>query len=119
MMVRPPWLNQHEDGTDENQKFVVNTQDYSEEGYNILFFYADPLLPGTTGRHAVVTVNANGAISNKIVIRQGDDKTTGINTVSTNADVKTNNAVYNLEGQRVAKDYKGIVIENGVKRLNK
>lgn len=114
-----PWLNQHEDGTDENQKFVVNTQDYSEEGYNILFFYADPLPAGTTGRHAVVTVNANGAISNKIVIRQGDDKTTGINTVSTNADVKTNNAVYNLEGQKVTKDYKGIVIENGVKRLNK
>lgn len=114
-----PWLNQHEDGTDENQKFVVNTQNYSDNGFNMLFFYADPLPAGTTGRHAVVTVNANGAVSNKIVIRQGDDKTTGINAVSSDAAVKANNAIYNLEGQQVTKDYKGIVIENGVKRLNK
>ncbi|MBR1666770.1 MAG: hypothetical protein IJ693_00680 [Bacteroidaceae bacterium] len=30
-----------------------------------------------------------------------------------------NGAIYNLAGQRVGKDYKGIIIQNGVKKLNK
>ena len=32
---------------------------------------------------------------------------------------KKDGAIYNLAGQRVGKDYKGIIIQNGVKRLNK
>ena len=42
---------------------------------------------------------------------------TGINSV-TSAE-KNNGAIYNLAGQRVSKSYKGIIIENGVKKLNK
>ena len=46
------------------------------------------------------------------------DGGTGIKSVDTN---KTNNsdAIYNLSGQRVSKDYKGIVIKNGNKYIAK
>jgi len=45
-----------------------------------------------------------------------DDDATGINGVSSS---KKNAARYNLSGQRVGNDYKGIVIENGKKYLVK
>lgn len=41
---------------------------------------------------------------------------TGIETISS---VKANGAIYNVAGQRVAENYKGIVIKNGKKYLNK
>ena len=33
--------------------------------------------------------------------------------------VKSNDAIYNLAGQRVSKDYKGIVVKNGKKYITK
>ena len=42
---------------------------------------------------------------------------TSINTVKTSAD--TNSAFYNMAGQKVSKDYKGLVIQNGRKVLKK
>ena len=45
------------------------------------------------------------------------DDGTGISTVVTNTTVPT--VTYNLAGQRVSKDYKGIVIKNGKKVVNK
>ncbi|MBR6180949.1 MAG: hypothetical protein IKQ77_07040 [Prevotella sp.] len=45
------------------------------------------------------------------------DDGTGISTVVTNTKVPT--VTYNLAGQRVSKDYKGIVIKNGKKVVNK
>ena len=50
--------------------------------------------------------------ANGIKIWVGDDAT-GIEDL--NADLNLNNAIYNMAGQRVGKDYKGIVIENGKK----
>ena len=41
----------------------------------------------------------------------------GISTVKAN--VENNSAIYNLAGQKVAKDYKGLVIKNGVKMIQK
>ncbi len=43
--------------------------------------------------------------------------TTGINAVENNA--KANDVMYNLAGQRVSKNYKGVVIVNGKKYMNK
>ena len=42
---------------------------------------------------------------------------TGINDITTGSNtlVKSNDATYNLAGQRVGKSYKGIVISNGKK----
>ena len=45
------------------------------------------------------------------------EKTTGINTIKANTDV--NAPVYNLAGQQVEKSYKGLVIKNGKKVINK
>lgn len=45
------------------------------------------------------------------------EEVTGVNTIAKSVDV--NAPVYNLRGQRVSADYKGIVIKNGKKYLNK
>ncbi|WP_223926646.1 hypothetical protein [Prevotella lacticifex] len=48
------------------------------------------------------------------------DETTGISAVSTSANSLNDNAeMYNLAGQRVTKAYKGVVIQNGKKFINK
>ncbi len=46
------------------------------------------------------------------------DSSTGISNVS-ESKKPVNNAIYNLAGQRVGKDYKGIVITNGKKSVQK
>ncbi len=46
-----------------------------------------------------------------------DEGTSGINTIKANTDV--NAPVYNLAGQQVEKSYKGLVIKNGKKVINK
>ena len=46
-----------------------------------------------------------------------DDDATAIKGVE--SDTAENGAIYNLAGQRVGKDYKGIVIKNGKKFMNK
>lgn len=45
--------------------------------------------------------------------------TTGIAGVTTNVEKKANNRIYNLAGQQVDKNYKGVVIVNGQKKLQK
>ena len=47
-----------------------------------------------------------------------DETTTGINEIEAEA-AQDNAAIYNLAGQRVSKEYKGVVIKNGKKFLNK
>lgn len=48
-----------------------------------------------------------------------DGETTGIANVDVNDNVDANAPMYNLAGQRVNKSYKGVVIVNGKKMLNK
>ena len=51
----------------------------------------------------------------KIDITSG---TSGINAVKSET-IDVNAPVYNLAGQQVNKSYKGVVIQNGVKRIQK
>lgn len=44
---------------------------------------------------------------------------TGIAGVAVKADKAAGNRIFNLAGQQVSKDYKGVVIQNGVKKLQK
>ena len=44
-------------------------------------------------------------------------QTTGIKNVENN--MKSNAATYNMAGQRVGKNYKGVVIKNGKKYMNR
>lgn len=53
-----------------------------------------------------------------VVISYGSDDPTGIENVATEA-VKKDNRIFNLAGQQVGKDYKGIVIKNGKKMIQK
>lgn len=53
-----------------------------------------------------------------VVISYGSNDPTGIENVATEA-VKKDNRIFNLAGQQVGKDYKGIVIKNGKKMIQK
>lgn len=70
-----------------------------------------------SGAHAYnVTVLYNSgesALSNTASV------TTGINNVTTDGVKPSSNRIYNLSGQRVGKDYKGIVVRNGKKYVNR
>ncbi len=57
------------------------------------------------------------AVSNIQIYRKVDP--TGINTVNAADSAKNTSALYNLSGQQVGNSYKGIVIKNGKKFLNK
>ena len=52
------------------------------------------------------------------IIKVEKNTTEGINTVATET-INANAPMYNLAGQRVGKNYKGVVIQNGKKFINK
>lgn len=54
----------------------------------------------------------------KAILAIEEGGTTGISTIK-NAELNIQDAIYNLAGQKVGADYKGIVIKNGKKMLNK
>lgn len=54
----------------------------------------------------------------KAILAIEEGGTTGISTIK-NAELNIQDAIYNLAGQKVGADYKGIVIRNGKKMLNK
>jgi hypothetical protein len=62
----------------------------------------------------VIVYNTNGCHIYSIKVEAGS---TGINTVK--AQKTQNNVIYNLAGQKVGNDYKGIVIMNGKKFMQK
>ena len=68
------------------------------------------------------TVNVTGDESKLSVVFEGDNdnETTGINTLDSRpSTLDKAQPMYNLVGQRVGKDYKGVVIVNGKKYINK
>ena len=104
----------------------VTTSDWEANGgANYIKLQADELTEG--GRWAVVYVRGRGVTSDKpIYVLQGDVNlddviAAGIDNVQTGNTVKAdpNAPVYNLNGQRVSKATKGIVIQNGKKFVNK
>ncbi len=76
-----------------------------------------------SGVYAIGTKIVNGSWYfggefDDVVISYGSDDPTGIENVATEA-VKKDNRIFNLAGQQVGKDYKGIVIKNGKKMIQK
>ena len=104
------------DGTENNQLEVFRSK-YLE---NKKFESADQIKVGDK-------VKVYGELSfyakkNLIQLGKGhlveiNNVTTGINAVENNS--KANDVMYNLAGQRVSKNYKGVVIVNGKKYMNK
>ena len=123
---------------DSNYKQLQSDADgdyYTYTGQNIINFTTDPISAGQ-GRWAVLEIvsfrdyseNGFAPATNRIVLLQGnatlsqvDVPTTGIKGVNVDNDKKfdANAPVYNLNGQRVSKDTKGILIQNGKKFINK
>jgi hypothetical protein len=90
-------------------------EDYDETYTFDLVFQADALPAGVEGRQATITFMQEGARL-EVTVTQGT--VTGINV--TTKTVKTSNSpAYNLAGQRVNKDFKGLVVKDGVKFMNK
>ena len=80
----------------------------------ILNLVAQPMPEGIIGRVAKLRfTSAMGAKSEEITVIQGD-KSVGIEMMET-TEIQKDGAEYNLAGQRVGKDYKGIVVKNGKK----
>ena len=90
-------------------------EDYDETYTYDLVFQADALPAGVEGRQATITFWQEGARL-EVTVTQGT--VTGINV--TTKTVKTSNTpAYNLAGQRVNKNFKGLVVKDGAKFLNK
>lgn len=112
----PDWLTLTE---------VYDWSEIPEEGasgaykYNYGFVIeAEPLPEGVEGREAIINIISDrGADSGPITIIQGNP-VSGINEV-TNEQAVTNNATFNLSGQQVGGNYRGIVIKNGKKVVRK
>lgn len=87
----------------------------------IVNFTAEPLPVGVEGRKATLRfVSEMGGKSQEFTIIQGDEEAAGINGVTVEEEVTgIKRGTFNLAGQRVGKDYKGIVIENGKKIIRK
>ena len=78
-------------------------------------FAADALPTGIEGRQATIVFMQEGA-KLEVTVTQG--KATGVNV--TTKTVKTSNAaMFNLAGQRVNKNFKGLVVKDGQKFMNK
>jgi len=67
----------------------------------------------------ILDANDNN-ITDQWVIIASEDYITGINDLKDSKNLKDlNDSTYNLAGQKVGKDYKGIVIQGGKKYLRK
>lgn len=90
-------------------------EDYDENYTFDLVFSADALPAGVEGRQVTLVFWQEGA-KLEVTVTQGN--ATGVNvTTKTVKNVET--PAYNLAGQRVNKDFKGLVVKDGAKFLNK
>ena len=89
-------------------------EDYEDTFTFDLVAQADALPAGVEGREATIVLYQEGA-QLTITVTQG--KSTGINV--TTKTVKTSNTpMFNLAGQRVNKDFKGLIVKDGRKMIN-
>lgn len=103
----------YEYGRDTNQQI---------RGLHMIWFNVEPLPEGVTGRLATVNIvsTKGGKANAPLYILQGDAKApTGVNTIKFDANGKLTGKTFNLNGQNVNSDTKGIVIRDGKKYFNK
>lgn len=99
------------------KSYTVDDSNFKYAGLTVISFTCDPLPEGVEGRHCDIQIEGKGVTSTQpITIMQGE--ATGVKDVE---QVKRAEEapMYNLNGQLVGKDYKGVVIQNGQKRINK
>ena len=97
----------------------VDISNYDDYNLNIVNATCEPLPEGVTGRYAELYIQGRGVKSvDPIYVIQGEVEITGINAVK-NEFKAVNAATFNMAGQQVNKDFKGLVIKNGKKFMNK
>lgn len=123
-----PWLDENgnenyfyeiEEGDDSWFTVTPNTQNFETYGVNLLNIECDPLPDGVNGRHAVIYYEGKGVVSAPVTIRQGDDTTDGIADLKSDKKAANDGAVYNLAGQRVNNNARGLLVKNGRKYIKK
>ncbi len=92
--------------------YVLSTNDKGE----VNFYRAAGKEVGTNKAYLK---NIPTTTPSKFFLPTGEDETDGIRSIENGRLRVENSDYYNLAGQRVGKDYKGIVIVNGKKMLNK
>ena len=97
---------------------VIDTYYTANYNYALLVqVTAEPLPEGVKGRKAEIRIVSDyGADSGVITVTQGEVDDTGVNTVNA-AKNALNGNTYNLAGQQVNSQFKGIVVENGKKAI--
>ena len=101
---------------------LFSTSSTDETGMYLLTVKAEPLPEGTTGRTGEIYLVGNGGLTsaNAVILLQGDatpGDQDGIATVA--ASKRVEGKIYNLSGQQVNANFKGVVIENGKKVIKK
>ena len=79
----------------------------------------DPNAQTTGAKHFVVTLDDDSSTADVYVYGDGSSTTTGIDGITTKTALDDSMPMFNLAGQRVNKDYKGVVIQNGNKFIVK
>lgn len=97
------------------------TEEGSVRGLNMIWFTVEPLPEGVTGRSAEINITSTlGAKSQApIYILQGDAVVDGVKAIKFDTNGKFVGTTFNLAGQSVNDSFKGIVIKNGKKYMNK
>jgi hypothetical protein len=113
----PDWADVKIDPT----YYEYESSDGSIRGLHMVWFTVEPLPEGVTGRSATVSISSIlGAKSNEpIYIIQGDEGGSGVKAIKFDADGKFVGSTFNMSGQKVGADFKGLVIKNGRKFMNK
>ena len=114
----PTWASAKIDPT--GYEYQIGT-DNEIRGLHMIWFEAEPLPAGETGRWAEVKVKSAFGITAapSLFILQGDAQVpTGVKAIKFDADGKFV-ATYNMSGKRVNENAKGIIIRDGKKFINK
>ena len=100
------------------KSYAIDEDSYREYGLTVIKFTCESLPSNVAGRKCDILIHGKGVVSDKpITVVQGD-VTAAINNVHLSTTTKEY-PNYNVAGQRVEKNYKGIIIRNGKKQFNK
>ncbi|PIK21571.1 hypothetical protein CTI18_07090 [Prevotella intermedia] len=98
--------------------YTIDEESYKDYGLTVVKFTCEALPSNVQGRKCDILIHGKGVVSNKpLTVVQGDI-TAGIDNINKPI-LEKEYPMYNAAGQRVQKGYKGIVIQNGMKRVNK
>lgn len=122
LSVNSPWKDEEGNANyeisgaaDWVKDIIIDAQTYSEYGIVVLKFSCDPLPEGVSTRSCKLFLKGvrGSASTEDIIVFQGEDVYTAIGSVK--ADGKADGKAYNVAGQRVSDNAKGLVIKNGKK----